>query len=175
MKKTFFIYFLILCGFCGCGYTTSSLIYPERKIIIVPIVNKVDMTSEGKRFSGYTNYPVLMEKDLTNALIAKFNSDGNLDVVSNEIGALKITCTITNYTKEALRYTNTEDVQEQRLKLTVSTVLVDSTGTTVKTTDIVGQVDYYLTGPDMRTEKAAWIDLVKDAARRIVEFVVEQW
>lgn len=157
----------------GCGYTTRGFIYQTSKILIEPIVNKIDITSEDRRYSGYTTYPILIENRLTNEIVNKFNIDGNLKVVNNDNDSLKLICEITDYTKEALRYSkdNRDQVSEQRLRLHVNTKLMDVSGKILKNKTIIGETTYFLSG----SETAAQEDLIKDTARRVLESVVEAW
>lgn len=172
--KLFFILSLLIV-FSSCGYSTRGFVYRDDKIYIPPIVSKVTITSEDRRYSNYTSNPVLLEKRLTNILINEFNVYGRLKVVTSGEDALKLICTITGYTKEALRYTESEDIKEQRLRLQVHMRLLDSGGNTIKERDIVGQSSYFLTGANRKTESAAQQELITDTARRIKEAVIEEW
>jgi hypothetical protein len=149
--------------------------YEDSRIIIEPVANKIDITSEQRKYSGYTSFPLLIENKLTNELIGKFNSEGHLEVVNQHPEALKLTCTITNYTKETLRYTDSDEVEEQRLRLYVQIKLVSSEGKTLQDREIIGESSYYLSGTRQKSESAAQVDLVNDTARRILEAVIEAW
>ncbi|MFH1772173.1 MAG: LPS assembly lipoprotein LptE [Candidatus Omnitrophota bacterium] len=159
----------------GCGYATTGYIYNEKKIFITPVTNEVDITSEARKYSEYRSFPVLLEKKLTNTLIDKFNTYGRLKVVSQEAGALKLGCTVKDYRKEALRYTDGDEVNEQRLWLDVYIVLTDSKGVVLKEGTESGKASYFLSGPQSKSESAAQKDLIDDTARRIQEAVVEEW
>ena len=171
MRKN--IVLLLIFIFAGCGYTTRGFIYETSKILIEPITNKIDITSEDRKYSGYTTYPILIENRLTNKIVHKFNIDGNLKVVNNDIEALKLICEITDYKKQALSYSkeNRDEVSEQRLRLYVKIKLVDVSGEILKDKIIVGETTYFLTG----SETAAQEDLIEDTARRVLESVVEEW
>jgi uncharacterized protein YcfL len=174
MKKIFLLtIFLYL--FYGCGYTTRGFQYQEDKIFIAPIINKIDITSEERRYSGYKVFPILLEKKLTNELINKFNIDGHLKVVSETEESLVLSCFIKDYQKEALKYTSDEEVKEQRLRLYVHIKLQDSEGSILKEKDIVGEASYFLSGPNKKSEESAQSDLIDDTARRILEAVIEEW
>ena len=166
--------FLVLLLFLitSCGYTTRGFIYTEDSIIIKPVVNKIDITSESRKYSGYVSFPILIENRLTNELVSKFNIEGNLKVVSHDPGALHLACTVENYNKETLRYREEDDeVEEQRLRLYVRMKLTSGEGKTLQDRVVVGETTYYLTG----TESAAQSDLIDDTARRICEAVTEEW
>jgi len=159
----------------GCGYTTGGGLYAGRKIIITPAVNKIDITSETRKNSNYVTFPILIENKLTNKIISKFNIDGNLKVVNQAQDALKLTCIVNDYAKEALRYTGTDDVQEQRLRLYVATKLISAQEKVLINKTVVGETTYYLSGANQKSEEAAQVDLIDDTARRISEAVTEEW
>ena len=166
------LFFLVI---SSCGYTTRGFVYEDNRIIIEPVVNKIDITSEQRKYSGYTSFPLLIENKLTNELIGKFNTEGHLEVVNQHPKALKLTCTITDYSKETLRYTDNDEVEEQRLRLHVKIKLVSSEGEILQDREVVGESNYYLSGSRQKSESAAQVDLVTDTARRILEAIVEAW
>ena len=170
--------FLVLSLFliASCGYTTRGFIYTEDSIIIKPVVNKIDITSESRKYSGYVSFPILIENRLTNKLVSKFNIEGNLKVVSHDPGALHLACTVENYNKETLRYTEEDDeAEEQRLRLYVRMKLTSPDGKILQDRMIVGEAAYYLAGVNEKSESAAQTDLIDDTARRICEAVTEAW
>jgi hypothetical protein len=171
--KNIFLFLLIF--FCGCGYTTKGFFYSSNKIFIEPSVNKINIATENQRYSTYTSYPILIENKFTNNLTNKFNIDGHLKVVSEDTNSLKLYCEINNYTKEALRYNNGEDIDEQRLRLYVHMKLLDQNGKIIKERDIVGETTFFLIGPNSISETTAQENLVDDTARRTLEAVIEEW
>jgi len=166
---------LTILFFSGCGYSFHGFQYQENKIFIYPIINKINITSETRRYSSYQSFPILLEKKLTNRLIEKFNIDGHLKVVNTPDAALRLSCIIKKYLKESLRYTDSEEVEEQRLRLYVHIQLKDSKGTSLKERDIVGETTYFLLGTYRKSEEQAQEDLIEDTARRILEIIVEEW
>jgi len=159
----------------GCGYTVGGFKYEGRKIVIVPVENKIDITSESRKYSGYITYPVLIEDDLTNAIIRKFNIDGHLTVVRRDPQALRLSCIIKQYKKETLRWTDADDPEKQRLRLYVKMTLTSPEGEILHERNVMGENEYFLSGRSEASEEAARIDLVNDISRRIVEAVVEEW
>ena len=159
----------------GCGYTTSGSKYTGSKIIVSPITNKIDITSEQRKYSGYVSYPVLIEKRLTNEVVSRFNSDGHIQVVNSAPMALSLTCVVNDYKKEALRYTESDDIKEQRLRLYVSIELKSYEGETLKAKNVVGESSFFLSGARRKSETAAQAELIDDTARRIVEAIIEEW
>jgi hypothetical protein len=95
MKKLFVLVFILL---CGCGYTTRGFVYSSNKIFITPAINKISITTEDRRYSTFTVYPILLEQRLTNKVINRFNVDGHLKVTSKDEDALKLSSEITQYT-----------------------------------------------------------------------------
>lgn len=172
IKTLFYLLSLVFSLYLGgCGYTTTGFKYQENKVFITPVKNKIDITSESRNNSDYVTFPLLLEKRLTNKLVNKFNVDGHLKVVSIPERALTISCEITNYQKEALRYTDDKSVQEQRLRLFLHMKLIDSKEEILKDKEVVGETSYYLSG----SEEAAQEKLIDDAARRVLEAVIEEW
>ncbi len=159
----------------GCGYTTTGTNYVEKSICIKPIVNGIKIATEGRKYANYQSYPRLIENILNSVVIEHFNSDGRLKVVNHEEGALVLSGTITGYSKDALRYSDNNDIRQQRLRLDVKIKLVDSKGQVVKERDVTGETTFFLTGAGQRSEADAQADLVEDTARRISEVVVEEW
>ncbi|MCP4652856.1 MAG: hypothetical protein GY858_05680 [Candidatus Omnitrophica bacterium] len=174
MIKLFFLTILVL-NLYGCGYSTMASSYSENKIFIVPVENKVNITSEARNYSNYNSFPLLLEKKLTNSLVNQFNTDGHFKVVSTQDEALVLECKVDNYEKTALRYTDSDDVKEQRLRLRVTVKLSDSSGAMLDTKKVVGQTSYFLSGPNRKSEAAAQVELIEDTVRRISEVVVERW
>lgn len=172
MKKFLIGIFILL---CGCGYTTRGFVYSSNKIMISPAVNKISITTEDRRYSTFTVYPILLEQRLTNKIINRFNIDGHLKVESVEEGALKLSSEITEYTKEVMRYNNSEDVKEQRLRLHVKIKLQNPEGGIIREREIVGETSFFLTGPNSISEATAQENLMDDTARRIIESVIEEW
>ena len=180
--KNFLVLLLLIV--VGCGYTTRGFIYTEDTIIIKPVINKIDITSGRRKYSDYTSFPILIENRLTNEIVSKFNIEGNLKVVSEDPNALKLVCTVNDYGRETLRYTDSDAVSEQRLRLHVHIKLTSGDGKVLKDKNIIGEATYYPEGVStnndsdtiVRTsESAAQQDLIDDTARRICEAVTEEW
>ncbi len=168
-KKLFLILLLLL---PGCGYTTQGHRYAQKRIRITPVVNKINIARESRRYSGHTSYPVLIENKLTNRLVFDFNARSNLEVVSQPRGALVLDCKITDYQRSTLRFSDSDDPLEQRLRLHVDMTLKDPDGQIINQRNIVGQTTFYLAD---KGELAAQNELVEDVSRRITEAVVEAW
>ncbi|MCM8787222.1 MAG: LPS assembly lipoprotein LptE [Candidatus Omnitrophica bacterium] len=177
MQGIYYIfYFALIFILSNCGYTTKvSTMYKQDRIFIIPAKNQIDITSENRRYSNYRVFPVFLEKKLTNAIISRFNTDGYFKVVDNKESALRLETNILDYKNEALRYTDSDEVEEQRLRLTVQIKLIDPEGKVLQEKNIVGDTSFFLIGPQKKSTNAAEEELIEDVARRISEAVAEEW
>ena len=173
MKKA--LLFLYLVSILGCGYTTRGFQYEGDSIIIEPVVNKINITNETRKYSNYKSYPILIENKLTNELVNKFNNDGGLKVTSVDPQALVLTCLVVDYDKDSLSYDDDDGIEEQRLRLKVKVTLANPDGELLIVRTVTGESTYYLEGAKAISETAAQVELIDDAARRILELVVEDW
>ncbi len=173
MKRVILLFLLL----GGCGYTTylvsSSL--GEGKIYVKPVANEVRITSEDRAYSDYTVYPVLLDKDLTNAIIDELQIRTPLKVVSSPDGAYTLECKIVNYKKEALRYTDTDEVNEQRLRLYVKVIVYDAEKNLIKEREVVGEASYFFSGRLASSESEALNELIEDTAKRVVDTLSQDW
>lgn len=173
--KSIVLGLLFMIYLTGCGYTTKGFAYKEDKIQIVPIVASVEITDEDRRMSGGSDFPVLLEKKLTNAVVAKFNIEGHLRVVKDPQNALRLACVVKDYAKETLRYDEIDDVSEQRLLLKAEVKLKDSFGESLFEKEVIGEATYFLSGPRAKSETQAQEDLIDDTSRKILEAVTDEW
>lgn len=180
MKKA-----ILLCGFIlsavlsGCGYTTHAYVSQTgfRTIAIQPFVNKVDTTSEfseGKRFKTY--FP-LLENMITNAVVDRYNFDGNLKVVKEADADLVLSGELIDYRRESLRNSTSDTPEEYRIDIIIHMKLINNETQEVvwQKSNFVGDSSYFTTGSFVKSESQALQDAVKDLARRIVETTVEAW
>ncbi|MFA5059497.1 MAG: LptE family protein [Candidatus Omnitrophota bacterium] len=175
--KTFvrsFTLFLMLSILAGCGYSTrSNLAGNFRSISIEPFKNTVSYSAEQATKNLYIP---LLEVKITNAVTDRFLFDGNLKIADKGKADLALEGSLLNYERNALRYTDDEDVQEYRISIVVSMTLFDKSGEVVwSEPSFAGEATYFVTGPLARSENAAIEDALTDLARRIVERTVENW
>lgn len=168
--------FIIFVGLviAGCGYTTRSLLPPQyQTLYIAPFKNKIDYTNEGRR----NIYLPLLEVKVQKAVSSRFQFDGNLRLAKEDMADLKLTGELVRYDRDVLRYTDNEDVQEYRVRITVNLVLTDtSTGEVVWTENgFSGEGTYFVTGPSAGSESSAVNAAQLDLARRVVERTIENW
>jgi len=171
MKKTLII---VLCLFCGCGYTTRVGLN-QGSLYLRPVVNAIEITAEDRAYSGYTSFPMLIEKKLTNSLADKIQIRGAYSLAADPEEALSLDCRIYDFKKEGLRYTDSDDVTEQRLRLYVHVSLFGQDDQPVKERKVVGETTYFLSGAYAVSESQAFTDLVEDTARRVVDAISEEW
>ncbi len=173
-KKYFFLVLFVLNFFAGCGYTTRSLLPSSFKTIYIePFKNSITYTSE----KGHTTYLPLLEVKIRNAVVDRFLFDGNLDVAEAETADLILKGVLKGYQRDALRYTDSNDVQEYRINIITSLTLWDPMNNKAvwEESDFIGQTTYFPVGPQSKSESTAVEDALVDLARRIVERTVEDW
>ncbi len=169
MKKILFVSFIFL---LGCGYTFG--VFTDKKVYVKPVVNVIKVSTSKRPYPEYTRYPILLEKLLTNQIVEELNKRGA--TVFKEFQESNILeCTIYDYRQEALRYTDNDEVKEERLRLYVKVKYFSPQKELIKEKDIVGQTTYFLSGPYAKSEAQAWEDLVEDTAQRIVESILQDW
>ncbi|MCK5580624.1 MAG: hypothetical protein KAJ18_05055 [Candidatus Omnitrophica bacterium] len=176
MRKLFSQVMLVSMCFCfvGCGYTTrASLPARLRTVHVQTFKNNIDFTSES--FSNV--YLPLLEVDVTNAIVDRFLFDGNLKIAQEQVADLVLNGTLTGYQREALRYTDNDDVQEYRVQVIVDLVLYDTGKDETLWTEsgFVGEATYFLTGVQATTEASAVSEATVDLARRVIERTIENW
>ena len=170
--KHFFLF--AVCFLLGCGYTTRAFVGNEN-IYVKPVINDIEITSKDRIYSEYTSLPVFIEKKLTSVLVSKFNVRGSYNIGADTEDALMLDCRVYDYKKEALRYSDSDDVTEQRLRLYIHVTLYDREDNVTKKKDVVGEATFFLSGPYATTESEAIMELVDDTARRVVDVVSEDW
>jgi len=165
---------VIICLFLGCGYTTSSLL-PARiqKIHVKPCINKIDFGAEHTR----NIYLPLIEVKITNQVINRFLFDGNLQVVDEDEADVILISELLSYDRDALRYTDGDDVEEYRVNVVVSLTLLDVAEDVPMWTEsrFGGDATYFISGPLAKSEDTAILDAITDLAKRIVERTIENW
>ena len=176
MTKNIFFPCILLVGalVAGCGYSTRSVnLTGARTVYIEPFKNKINFGDESRR----NLYLPLLENKITNAVTDRFLFDGNLRVVDKDKADLILQGELLNYQRDALRYTDNNDVQEYRITITVSMVLWDNVQQKPLWSEpnFSGDTDYFTTGSLAKSETVALQDALTDLARRIVERTIENW
>jgi hypothetical protein len=178
-KKTFVfaLVFFTLLGLSGCGYTTKSML-PEniRRVHVPPVNNSIDLSSEISEKTPFRVYRPGLEVELTNGIINRFIFDGQLHVTSEDKADAILKATLVDYRRDALRYSDSEDIQEYRLSVTVDAALIQkSDGKPLWQERVTGDTTFFLAGPRALSEDQATAKAVEDVARRVVEKTIEYW
>lgn len=175
IKKNISIFFLSLALVSGCGYSTRSLLPGSyQNLFVEPIKNNVTYTTERQR----NIYLPLLEVKVRNAIVNRYIFDGNLNIANNaETADLVLKGELNGFEREVLRYTENNDVQEYRIRITISLALIDTgTGKPVwEEPGFVGETTYFPVGSQAKSESAAVEDALLDLSRRVVERTIEDW
>lgn len=177
MKKVIFYLVGFSIIFWGCGYTTRAFISKEYKTIYVaPFVNKIDITKETESLRKYKLYRPLLERDIQETVILRFNRDGNLKVTTKDESDLILEAELFDFRRDPLRYLDNEEVEEYRISIEVKVRLKERKEDKIlKEANIVGDTTYFVFGPNKKTEPTAIQEAVDDVARRILEYILEDW
>jgi len=164
--------------FWGCGYTQKSLL-PEhiQSIHVAPVKNAIDISSEISDKNRFRVYRPGVEVELTNAIINRFIFDGNLRVQTETNADAVVETKLTDYRRDALRYSEGDDVQEYRLSVVLDTKVFESKSRKViwHEENLTGDSTFFLSGARAVSEDEAARKAVEDVARRIVEKTIEVW
>ena len=176
MKR--YIFGVLVFGLCGlmtsCGYSTRSLLPSGIKTIhIAPFKNRITYTNE----KTPETYIPLLEVKIRNAIADRFLFDGNLKVQQSEQADLILKGELLSYRRDALRYTDNQDVQEYRISVEVSLKMWDQKRNELfwEEPSFIGDTTYFVSGPSAKSETVALEDALKDLARRVVERTIEDW
>ncbi len=184
MKKqlrNFILLSVMLCisyNIIGCGYTTRSMISSKyRTIYIEPFLNKIDITRESEVSSKYKIYRPSVETEIYKAVVNKFLFDGNLKLAKTDTADLILKGEVTEFRRDPLRYTESDDVEEYRINLVVNLSLYDTALNTLvwEEKGFTGDTTYFTSGTSAKSEESAVVEALSDLSRRIVERTVEQW
>jgi len=165
----------VLMGLTGCGYTTTSALPPRLKTICIgSFKNSIPYTDAANQ----SVYIPLLEVKARDAVVKRFQFDGNLDIVdSPEEADLVLKGELIEYRRNPLRYTDHDDVEEYRIQIIMKLALVDTADEEPmwEYSRFIGESTYFLTGTQASTEDAAVAKATVDLARRIVETTIENW
>ena len=114
--------------------------------------------------------------ELTNAIINRYIFDGTLKVASPDKADAVLEANLVDYRRDALRYSEGDDVQEYRLSIVLDARLYQKAdGTTLWSKRITGDTTFFLSGSRAISEDQATTKVVEDAARRVIEATIEYW
>jgi len=174
----FFIIISLCFLACGCGYSAASLLPADLDSIHVDnFVNEINTTREiSNKRSSYTYWPGV-ENQITRAVINGFIFNRKLEIDPDTDSALLLKGTLVDIRQIPLSYSGNYNVEEFRIEIFVNIELYDNRNGELmwKEERFMGQMNYYVSGPNRMTEPEAQIAAVKDLAERIVERTVEYW
>ena len=174
IKLRVFSFLLLSCICFGCGYTTRTTLPGNFKTIyIADFANEIIFTTERVR----NVYFPLLEINVRNNIVDRFMFDGYLRVVDKDDADLVLKGTLKGYQRDALRYTDNDDVEEYRVRIIIALELFDVENQEVAWSEsgFVGEATYFLTGSQVTTEESAVNNAIIDLAKRVVERTVEDW
>ena len=163
-----------MCATLSCGYSTKSSLPSHIKTIhIENFANNIAFVKQG----GRELYLPLLEVKVRNALVDRFLFDGNLKPIEADQADFILKGALINYDRQALRYTDNDEVQEYRILITVSLEMFNTIKNEVEwmETGFTGETTYFVTGSLVETEEVAVESAITDLARRIVERTIENW
>ena len=161
----------------GCGYSHKSLLPSDvRTIYVAPVKNTIDLTGEiGEKQRFRVTRPGV-EVDVTNAIRNRFIFDGTLKVVSEEKADAVLEAKLTDYRRDALRYSDNDDVQEYRLSVVLDVAVYRAKDRKVLWRgSTAGDTSFFLSGAHALSEDEAVVKAVEDVAQRVVEKTIELW
>ncbi len=169
----------VILSLVGCGYTTRAFVANTgyRTVYVTPFVNKVNTTSEYNEGGRFQTYYPLLENKVTNAIVDRFNFDGNLKVSKEKHADLILKGELVNYYRQNLRNSTADTPEEYRVTIFVNVSMTDvKTGKVLwEYNNFAGDASYFTTGQYVKSEEQAINDATVDLARRIVEATVEAW
>ncbi len=178
MRKFIFLSIFLTIFSISCGYSTRSTLPANiRTIYVEPFKNNIDYTAS----SGRRVYFSLLEVNSRNAVIDRFLFDGRLKIAKPDEADYILKGNLVGYERSPLRYTDSDDVEEYRVHVSVSFELLnpyaEEEGEEVLWAEpsFVGEATYFVTGPLASSEETAVDEAIIDLARRIVERTIEDW
>src|SRR6185503_2794638 len=112
MKKILSLLMVLAACLSGCGYTTSSTLPGNLKTIHIDrLKNEIAYTSSTSR----EVYFPLLEVDARNAIIDRFQFDGNLPLTDSDRADLVLRGQLVDYERAGLRYSDDAVAEEYRI------------------------------------------------------------
>ncbi len=162
---------LALISASGCGYTSKTkLPYDIQSIYVSTVLNKIPIEQM------YSYQPGL-EMDITNAIIQRFQVDGNLKVERPDQADAVLSIDLKAYEQEGVRFNSLEGVSEFRLFIVLSLTLTHrETGEVIWTEpNFSGNDEYFVTEVRSMGQRSSTTKAIEDLAERVVDRVAEDW
>lgn len=158
----------LLAGAGGCGYTTSTALLPGHiKTVAIPVF--ANATTE------YT-----LERDITDAVIARFVSDNHLKIVDERSADAVLRGNVVAYNNSVFGFNSADRAQEYRVSITVAVTFKDQ----VKNREVwseptmIKTANYYVQdvpGHPAQTELDGRKEAISKIADEILSRTVEGW
>jgi hypothetical protein len=118
-----------------------------------------------------------MEVAIANEIRDRYLFDGNLKIASKEKADLILKGELIHYDRDALRFTESDTVQEFRIYVSVNMIMKDTVKEEIKWIEngFSGETTYFIEGPQSISESEAVQAAIEDLARRVVERTIEDW
>jgi len=157
----------LACTTTGCaGYRLGSMLPPD--IQTVYVATFVNRTSEPQ-----------LEGKTTGAVIAEFQKDATLRVVSKESAAdTRLDVQLVGFSEQALRFDRNRRRTANEYRITIRAKIVFrrvSTGAALLEKEVEGDSTFVVVGDLTSAKRAATPQAARDLAHDIVESVVESW
>ena len=168
---SFFLGFLLLTDFSGCGYNHQAALPENIKTIYVnTVLNKIPVDKISTYHPG-------LEMSITNALVKRFRQDGNLQVVEHKNADAILETDLILFEQEGLRFTSLESVEEYRLVMTVNFRLKDAKSGKIfmEEVNFSGDAEYFVSEVRSIGREEAANRASERLARNMVDRVVEDW
>jgi hypothetical protein len=154
---------------CGaCGYTTNTALLPSHlKTVAIPVFE-----------NGTIEYN--LEREITDAVIARFVQDNHLKVVSERTADAVLKGRVTLYRNSVFGFSSVNRAQEYRVTIAISVVFKDL----VKNREIFNEPalskfsNYYVTnvpGDSAQTELSGRKNAITKIADEVLSRAVESW
>jgi len=152
----------------SCAYTTNTALLPSHlKTVAVPVFE-----------NGTTEYT--LERDVTDAVIARFVADNHLKVVDERSAHAVVKGRITTYRNAVFGFSQSAQAQEYRVTLGASVTFKDQVKNRQlwSEPDMIKTANYYVVdtpGDSARTELDGRKQAIAKLAEEIVTRSVEGW
>lgn len=177
MKKIVLVLVSVI-FFSGCGYRTFSVRTDEhKKIQILPVKNKINITEEKQRHEKINIYPKGLENKITRMLKEKFLWQQDIKVTDVNPDLILETELI-EYRRTVIAYDDSaedsfrDEPREYRLFCKVKVMLQSSEGEVVFEEEISERDSFFLRKETLQDAEQA---LAEKIAQQILEEVIFRW
>ncbi len=156
----------VICCLPGClGYRLGSTLPDDIRSVFVPV------------FENRSGEP-LLEQQVTSAVIAEIQKDGNLTVKDENAADTVLRVTIRGFQLQPVRYEHDERRTAAEYRLTITAEILftrNTTGKTLSKGTVYGETTFAPAADMMSSKRRAIPDAADDLARQIVKSMIEIW